>query len=201
MSERNDVSVSQASANGSYGYIVVGASFLIQATIIGAIFSYSVFFDALHAEFGWSRAMISGAASLTSLFMGVWAMLLGGLNDRVGSRLILSAAAVLISCGYFLMSLIQAPWQLYLAYALFVGAAFAVVYGFAHGGSFTAVSRLSPSSSGVVHTAGFSAWWSLSAPSPARSDRWSPEECSILSERTARCFSSLLCFCCLRCLL
>lgn len=124
MPEQGRAPVSERSVNSSYGYVVVAASFLVQATIIGAIFSYSVFFDALHAEFGWSRAVISGAASLTSLVMGVWAMVLGGLNDRVGPRLILSVAAVLISCGYFLMSLIQAPWQLYLAYALFVGAAF-----------------------------------------------------------------------------
>lgn len=109
---------------GTYGHVVVAASFIVQATIVGVVFSFSVFFDALHAEFGWSRAVISGAASLTSLLMGVWAMILGHLNDRVGPRLILSCAAICISAGYFLMSRVAAPWQLYLAYALLVGLAF-----------------------------------------------------------------------------
>jgi len=112
-------------ANGSYGSVVVAASFLVQAALVGAIFSYSVFFDALYTEFGWSRAVISGAASLTSLVMGTAAMVLGRLSDRLGPRPILSCAAVLFSCGYFLMSRISAPWQLYVSYALLVGVGFA----------------------------------------------------------------------------
>lgn len=124
MSRTDQISSTDRRARSSYGYVVVAASFVVQATIVGAIFSYSVFFDALHAEFGWSRAVISGAASVTALVMGVWAMVLGNLNDRVGPRLILSLAAVCISAGYLLMSMIGAPWQLYLAYAMFVGLAF-----------------------------------------------------------------------------
>ncbi len=108
----------------SYGPVVVAASFLIQGTVVGAVFSYSVFFDALHAEFGWSRALISGASSVSSLVMGAWAMFLGRLNDRIGPRVILSCAAVALSFGYFLLAQITAPWHLYLFYALFVGAAF-----------------------------------------------------------------------------
>lgn len=117
-------SFTEQATRNSRGYVVVAASFVVQATIVGAIFSYSVFFDALHAEFGWSRALISGAASVTSLVMGVWAMVLGNLSDRVGPRIILTCAAVCISAGYLLMSRIDAPWHLYLAYAMFVGLAF-----------------------------------------------------------------------------
>ncbi len=110
--------------SNAYGLVVVAASFLVQGTIVGAIFSYSVFFDALYAEFGWSRAVLSGASSASSLVMGFGAMVLGRMNDRVGPRVILSGAAVSISLGYFLLSRISSPWQLYLAYGLFVGVAF-----------------------------------------------------------------------------
>ena len=104
--------------------VVVAASFLVQATMVGVIFSYSVFFDALQAEFGWSRAVISGAASSTSLVMGLTGMIYGRLNDRLGPRILLSSAAVLFSSGYLLMSRINAPLQLYLSYAGLVGVAF-----------------------------------------------------------------------------
>ncbi len=104
--------------------VVVAASFLVQATMVGVIFSFSVFFDALQAEFGWSRAVISGAASSTSLVMGLTGMIYGRLNDRLGPRVLVSWAAVLFSAGYLLMSRVSAPWQLYLSYAGLVGVAF-----------------------------------------------------------------------------
>ncbi|MFP4704370.1 MAG: MFS transporter [Spirochaetaceae bacterium] len=111
-------------AGRARGYVVVAASFVVQGTIVGALFSYSVFFDALQVEFGWSRAVISGAASAALLALGVWAMVLGSLNDRLGPRAILSVAAVAMTVGYALMSRIQTPAHLYLAYALIVGLAF-----------------------------------------------------------------------------
>ena len=114
----------QTDSRRYYGYVIVAAGFVIQGTIVGAIFTYSVFFDALQVEFGWSRAVISGASSLTSLVMGFGAMMFGRLSDKIGPRRILSVAGISITAGYFLMSRISSPWQLYVAYALFVGAGF-----------------------------------------------------------------------------
>ncbi|TVR66318.1 MAG: MFS transporter [Spirochaetaceae bacterium] len=112
--------------SGRYpGYTVVAASFIIQGTIVGAIFTYGVFFDALQADLGWSRAVIAAGSSLTSLVMGIGAMVFGRLTDLTGPRRILSATGVLITLGYLLMSRITAPWHLLLVYPLFVGVAFA----------------------------------------------------------------------------
>lgn len=47
-----------------YGYIIIAAGFFIQAVVWGISNSFGVFFDPLMQEFGWSRATISGAASL-----------------------------------------------------------------------------------------------------------------------------------------
>jgi hypothetical protein len=44
-----------------YGYNIVAAGFIIQAVGVGAMFTYGVFFKEFQAEFGWSRAAISGA--------------------------------------------------------------------------------------------------------------------------------------------
>jgi len=42
-------------------YLIVLGAVLVQATIIGCVFSYGVFFTALEDEFGWSRTLLSAA--------------------------------------------------------------------------------------------------------------------------------------------
>ena len=109
-----------------YGYNIVAAGFAIQAVSIGALFAYGVFFKEFQAEFGWTRATISGASSLAFLVMGVAGILAGRLNDRIGPRILIAVAGAALGTGYLLMS-----------YMLFL---FAVIYGFAHGGLFTVMS-------------------------------------------------------------
>lgn len=118
--------VAGSPSSGRYpGYTVVAASFVIQGTIVGAVFTYGVFFDSLQADLGWSRAVIAAGSSLASLAMGIGAMVFGRLTDLTGPKKILSAAGVLITLGYLLMSRITAPWHLFLVYPLFVGVVFA----------------------------------------------------------------------------
>ena len=104
-----------------YGYNIVAAGFIIQGVCIGAMFTYGVFFREFQAEFGWSRMMISGAASLAFLVMGAGGILAGRLNDRIGPRVIIVASGISFGLGYLLMSRMQALWQLYLLYGLLVG--------------------------------------------------------------------------------
>jgi MFS family permease len=104
-----------------YGYKIVGASFAVQAVCIGAMFTYGVFFKEFEAEFGWSRAMVSGASSLAFLIMGTFGVLMGRLNDRIGPKRLIVVTAISFGIGYLLMSFMHAPWHLYLLYGLFVG--------------------------------------------------------------------------------
>jgi MFS family permease len=108
-----------------YGYNIVAAGFVTQAVCIGAMFTYGVFFRELQATFGWSRSMISGAASMAFLIMGGGAALAGGLTDRIGPRIILTTTAVATGIGYLLMASINSLWQLYLLYGCLVGMGFA----------------------------------------------------------------------------
>ena len=101
-----------------YGYTIVVAGFFIQAVVWGSSNSFGVFFDPLIKEFGWSRATISGAASLGFLVHGVFSIVLGNLNDRFGPRLIMSACGIFLGLGFFLMGTINCVWQLYLFYGL-----------------------------------------------------------------------------------
>jgi MFS family permease len=108
-----------------YGYTIIAAGFVTQAVCIGAMFTYGLFFKELQTAFGWSRAMISGASSLAFLIMGGGAALAGGLNDRIGPRIILTTSAVVTGIGYLLMAGIESLWQLYLLYGCLVGVGFA----------------------------------------------------------------------------
>lgn len=113
-----------APARRYHGYTVVAASSVVQGTIIGAIFTYGVFFDALHADLGWSRAVISAGSSLASIVMGLGAMLFGRMTDLTGPKKILRASGILMSLGFLFMSRLSEPWHLLVVYPLFIGVAF-----------------------------------------------------------------------------
>ena len=94
-------------------YTVVAGACLTQFTVIGLLFSYGVFFASFEAEFGWSRTMLSAAASLAFFMMGTLAMLAGRLNDRFGPRRVLAVSGLIYGLGYALLSQISAPWHLF----------------------------------------------------------------------------------------
>lgn len=104
-----------------YGYVIVTAAFVIQVIAWGINNSFGVFFNPLLAEFGWLRATVSGAASLSFLVHGFVSIFMGGLNDRFGPRMIMSGCGVILGMGYVLMATVSAVWQLYLLFGVVVG--------------------------------------------------------------------------------
>ena len=104
-----------------YGYVLVAASFLLQAIGWGAYNSFCVFFYPLMNEYDWSRAGISGAVYVSFCLYGFYSILLGRLNDRVGPRFIMAISGIFLGVGYLLMSRLTSLWQLYLLYSLLVG--------------------------------------------------------------------------------
>lgn len=105
-------------------YRVLGGAILTQFTVIGLLFTYGLFFKPLQEEFGWSRTLLSAAASLGVLSMGMLAIFAGRLNDRVGPRLVLGVSGTLYGVGFLLMAQMSAPWHLLAIYGLFMGAGF-----------------------------------------------------------------------------
>ena len=104
-----------------YGYTIVEACFCMQGVAIGALTTYGVFLKYLQAEFGWSRAFISGASSVALVVMGIFGVLFGRLNDSLGPRKILLVSGLILGCGYLLMSQLHAGWQLYVFYGIMIG--------------------------------------------------------------------------------
>ena len=106
-----------------YGYIVVVAAFFVMAVMWGTFHAFGVFFNPVLAEFGWTRAMTSGAFSLSLLVSGLSAILMGRLTDRLGPRWVITLCGFLLGLGYLLISQVTAVWQLYLFYGVLIGIA------------------------------------------------------------------------------
>jgi MFS family permease len=104
-----------------YGYIIVIISFFIMMVILGLQTSFGIFFKPIIDALGWTRAVTSGAFSLSQIAGGVSCIVIGGLNDRFGPRVSVTLCCIISVLGYLLLSQIQAVWQLYLYYGILIG--------------------------------------------------------------------------------
>ena len=111
-----------------YGYIVVGAAFFIMVVMVGAVNAYGVFFKPMLAEFNWSRRIIAGALSVSHLVRGLLSIVMGGLTDRFGPRVVLTLCGIVMGLGYLMLSQINDIWQLYLFYGFIVGSGLSGAY-------------------------------------------------------------------------
>lgn len=104
-----------------YGYVIVAIAFIIHFISFSLYDSFGVFVKPLVDEFGWSRAMISGAYSLSFVLMGLMATMMGFLIDKRGPRLALTICCFCLGLGFLLISQTQALWHLYLFFGVIVG--------------------------------------------------------------------------------
>jgi len=88
---------------------------------VGTRLSFGIFFKPVLTEFGWTRAMTSGAYSLAVIVHGFLSIAMGGLNDRLGPRIVVTLCGFFLGLGYLLMSQVNSIWQLYLFYGLITG--------------------------------------------------------------------------------
>jgi MFS family permease len=111
-----------------YGYIIVMAAFIIQLVMFGPRNSFGVFFKPMISDFGWTRALLSGAFSISIILQGLLGIVMGALNDRLGPRVVLTLCGFLLGLGFMLMSLISTAWQLYLFYVVIIGTGMGGIY-------------------------------------------------------------------------
>jgi len=111
-----------------YGYIIVGLCFLIMMAAFGLYDSYGIFVKPLIAAFSWARWETSFAYSVSFLIFGFVGIVLGGLTDRFGPRVVLTACGLVLGLGYILMSQVNALWQLYLFYGVIIGVGMSALY-------------------------------------------------------------------------
>jgi len=96
------------------------AAMFVMAIMWGAFSSFGVFFKPMINDFGWTRAITSGAYSFSILISGIAGILAGRLNDKFGPRIVIIGCSLLFGLGFVLMSLIGSLWQLYLFFGVIV---------------------------------------------------------------------------------
>ena len=88
-----------------YGWWVVIACFIMAFYVAASVFwGFTAFFEPLVAEFKWSHAELSFAASLRGLEMGIMAPFVGYLADRYSLRLLLTSGVFCVGLGLLILS-------------------------------------------------------------------------------------------------
>ncbi len=111
-----------------YGWVIVGAAFVVMGAGYGLIYSLSDYLQPISTEFHSSRASVSfifGLAAILSLTAGAIA---GPVADRYGPRPLCWAAAGAYLLGLGLASRARTTWQLDLTAGLLVGGGVGAVY-------------------------------------------------------------------------
>lgn len=75
----------------------------------------------LHAEFGWSMALISAAVSVNLVLFGLTAPFSAALMERFGVRTVMVITVTLIALGSIIPRWITSEWQLILCWGILIG--------------------------------------------------------------------------------
>lgn len=100
----------------SAAHRTLAVTVITMSLVYGTWYAYTVFLVALLRDFGWSRSALAGAFSVFTLVHGAMNPALGWLCDRLGPRRIIAAGGLLLALALWADSLVNAPWQLYLAF-------------------------------------------------------------------------------------
>jgi MFS family permease len=102
-----------------YGWYIVAGSVGLNFYLSIVFFQgFQVFFLPILQEFGWTRAMTSGAFSLRQLESGLLAPAIGFLVDRWGPRVIIVIGVVLGGLGMIMIGYANSLFTFYLAFLI-----------------------------------------------------------------------------------
>lgn len=108
--------------SGFYGWGPLAGATLTFLVGSGVFFySFGVFLSYMSTEFGWGRAMVGGALSVTLLASGLPGPLIGASINKFGPRLNIILGNCLVGLGLVGMSFATEVWQLYLFFGILVG--------------------------------------------------------------------------------
>jgi len=103
-----------------YGYVIVSAASIMMMMIWGTFNAFGVFFEPFIKEFGWTRAITSGASALSTIIFGILCIFSASLSERLGPRWVMTLCGIILGFSYFLMAQLTRTWELYLYFGVFV---------------------------------------------------------------------------------
>ena len=103
-------------------------AWFVAAVTLGALVAAAAFrsstgalFEPLEAEFGWSRAITSGAVTLNLVIYGLTAPFAAALMERFGIRRVVAIALAVVGVASALTTFMTAAWQLWLLWGVAIG--------------------------------------------------------------------------------
>ncbi len=99
-----------------YGWVIVAVCSIAMAIAYGIIYSFSVFFKPIAAQFNWDRATVASIYSLAMIVRGAVTVPIGWLADRYGPMKVVGFCGAMIAAGLVLTSRVTTLWQFYLTY-------------------------------------------------------------------------------------
>jgi sugar phosphate permease len=106
-----------------YAWYVAAVAFVVLLCAAAVRATPSVIIVPLQNEFGWSRALISGAISVNLVLYGLVGPFAAAIMQRFGIRRTIMAALAIMATGVALTNRMSEPWQLYACWGVLVGVA------------------------------------------------------------------------------
>jgi MFS family permease len=104
-----------------YGWVIVSAAVLLMAGFLATPTSFGLFVRPLGEEFGWSRATVSGAMSLSMAVSAVVGIFMGKLTDKYNAGVVIAVGLLAGTASYLLASTTGSLWHFYLSFGVGVG--------------------------------------------------------------------------------
>lgn len=98
-----------------YGWYIVGVALVAQFVAMGTqSYAIGVFLKPMTQELHWSRESFSAVQTVSTVVTGVLGLIIGGLLDRRGPRLLMFMGGVIAGTALCATSLVHELWQFYL---------------------------------------------------------------------------------------
>jgi sugar phosphate permease len=98
-----------------YGWYIVGVALVAQFVAAGTqAYAIGVFLKPMTEDLGWSRESFSAVQTVSTVVMGGFGLVIGGLIDRRGPRLLMFFGGIIAGGALVCTSLVQELWQFYL---------------------------------------------------------------------------------------
>ena len=102
-----------------FGWWIVAGAWALQGLNGGLFFqAFGAYFVHFQADFGWTRAQVAGAFSLSRAESGLLGPFQGWLIQRFGTRVLIRIGTVIFALGFFALSWVDNLTQFYGAYLI-----------------------------------------------------------------------------------